>query len=91
MTDFEKELRDKIIERLGLGDVDRDALTSDTALFGSGLELDSIDALEIEALIAEEYGITIIPAERSASTFANFGTLARFVQDNLRRDAPDKG
>lgn len=91
MTDFEKELRDKIIERLSLDDVDRDALTSDTALFGTGLQLDSIDALEIEAMIAEEYGITIIPAERSASTFASFGALARFVQDNLRRDVPAKG
>jgi acyl carrier protein len=91
MTDFETELRDKIIERLSLDDVDRDTLTSETALFGAGLELDSIDALEIEAMIAEEYGITIIPAERSASTFASFGTLAQFVQENLHRDTPGKG
>ena len=87
MTDFERELRDKILERLGLEDVDPESLTSETALFGEGLELDSIDALEIEAMIAEDYGITIIPAERTASTFASFGTLAQFVHDNLNRDA----
>lgn len=87
MTDFEKELRDKILERLGLDDIDAESLTTETALFGEGLELDSIDALEIEAMIAEEYGITIIPAERTASTFASFGTLAQFVQDNLKRDS----
>ena len=86
MTEFETELRDKILERLGLDDVDSESLTTETALFGEGLELDSIDALEIEAMVAEEYGITIIPAERTASTFASFGTLAKFVQDNLNRD-----
>lgn len=87
MTDFEKELRDKILERLGLDDIEPESLTTETALFGEGLELDSIDALEIEAMIAEEYGITIIPSERTASTFASFGALAQFVQDNRNRDA----
>jgi acyl carrier protein len=87
MTDFEIELRDKIIERLALEDVDLDSLTSETAFFGSGLELDSIDALEIEAMVAEEYGITIHPSERNASTFASFGALAQFILDNKNRDA----
>jgi acyl carrier protein len=87
MNDFEKELCQKIIERLGLEEVDLESISSDTAFFGAGLELDSIDALEIEAMVAEEWGITIIPSERTASTFANLGTLASFIQDNLNRDS----
>lgn len=86
MTNFEKELRDKIIERLGLDDINVDDLDSDTALFGAGLELDSIDALEIEAMVQEEYGITIHPSERNASTFASFGALAEFILANKERD-----
>jgi acyl carrier protein len=86
MTDLEIELRDKIIERLGLEDVDVETISGDTALFGSGLELDSIDALEIEAMIAEDYGIVILTSERTGSTFGTFNALAEFVQQNLNRD-----
>lgn len=88
MTKFESLLRDKIIERLGLEEVDTENLTAETALFGSGLEFDSIDALEIEAMIAEDWGITIHPSERNASTFASFGALAEFIQQHLNRDTP---
>ena len=88
MTEFEVELRDKILDRLGLDTVDPESVTSETAFFGEGLELDSIDALEIEAMVAEDYGITILPSERTASTFASFGTLANFIQENMHRDTP---
>ena len=86
MTDLETELRDKIIDRLGIEDVDLQSITGDTALFGSGLELDSIDALEIEAMIAEDYGIVILTSERTASTFGTFSALAEFVEHHLHRD-----
>lgn len=86
MTDLEIEIRDKIIDRLGLEDIDVASLTSETALFGSGLELDSIDALEIEAMVAEDYGIIILTSERTASTFGTFRNLAEFIEANRNRD-----
>jgi len=86
MKEFEKELCARIIQLLGLDEIDPDKLSGETALFGTGLELDSIDALEIETLIAERYGIHILPAERSASTFADISTLAQFIQTNRDRD-----
>lgn len=86
MTEFEREILGKIIERLGLEDVDEDEVTSDTTLFGEGLELDSIDALELEMMIASDYGIEIIPSERTASTFSTLGVLAGFILENRDRD-----
>jgi acyl carrier protein len=87
MTEFEKELCARIIQQLGLDEIDPDSLSGKTALFGEGLLLDSIDALEIETLIAELYGIHILPAERTGSTFADITTLAQFIQTNRDRDA----
>lgn len=85
---FERELLDKIVGRLRLKDVDVDAVTRDTALFERGLGLDSLDALEITVLVEEDYGIVVSVAERSESIFGTLGTLADFIQNNLRRDIP---
>lgn len=86
MNKLDKELRDKIIERLHLEDVDVDSIKSATLLFGEGFGLDSIDALELELMIREEYGITILQSERNRSTFGSLGTLARFIEENRGRD-----
>ncbi len=81
------ELLRKIIDRLGLTFVDPSTVSSDTPLFDGGLELDSIDALEIGILIEEDYGIVVGPSERDRSVFGTLGSLAQFVRDNLQRDA----
>ena len=91
MTALETELRDKIIERLRLDDVDVEKIDSSTLLFGEGFGLDSIDALELELMVKEEYGITILQSERNRSTFGSLGVLARFVEENRGRDLQQVG
>jgi acyl carrier protein len=91
MTEFEIELRDKLIARLGLADVDPAEITSQSRLFGADLGLDSIDALELEVMIQESWGIQIKASERTRSTFGSLGDLARFIQANLHRDAAPAG
>lgn len=86
LTEFEAQLLTQLIDRMGLEDVDPSEIDRDTALFGSGLDLDSIDALELELLIFQEYEIEIIPSERTGSTFATLGVLADYIQANLGRD-----
>lgn len=86
MTDFEIELRDKLIDHLNLEEIDLDSITSGTYLFGEGFELDSIDAIEIEVMVKREYGIDIKAAERNKATFSTLGTLADFIQKNRGRD-----
>jgi acyl carrier protein len=88
LTAFETELRDKLIQRLDLADLDVATIDSETPLFEEGFGLDSIDALEIAVMVEEEYGIVIQTAERTRSTFGRLGDLARFIQANLRRDIP---
>lgn len=86
MTEFEVELRDKLVERLDLVDVEPDSVSSDTPLFDEGLGLDSIDALEIAVMVEEAYGIVIQTSERTRENFGTLGGLASFVQQNMHRD-----
>jgi acyl carrier protein len=87
LNSLEKELMEKIITRLSLSYVDLSTLSSDTPLFQGGLELDSLDALEIGILIEEDYGIVVGPSERDRSVFGTIRDLAQFVEHNLQRDA----
>lgn len=89
MTDFEIELRDRLIKQLNLFDMDPDSITRETMFFGEGddsMGLDSIDALEIDYMVERDYKIKILTSERSEATFANFGTFADFVEKNQNRD-----
>jgi acyl carrier protein len=88
MSGLELELRDKILARLKLVDVDPATMTAETSFFADGLGLDSVDALEIAILVEEEYGIVIKVSERDESTFGTLGQLAAFVAANRNRDLP---
>ncbi|MBP7552313.1 MAG: acyl carrier protein [Spirochaetes bacterium] len=87
MTDFEIEVREKLINQLKLFDLDKDSITRDSLFFSpEGLGLDSIDALEIDYMVEKEYGIKILASERSETTFANFGAFCDFIKKNVNRD-----
>ena len=81
MTEFEIELRDRLIARLDLQDVDPAQITSESRLFGADLGLDSIDALELAMVLEEKYGVTIEDdPEGNARIFASVRSLADFVR-----------
>jgi acyl carrier protein len=86
LTELERELLGRIVEHLHLEEVDFGEITADTALFGQGLGLDSIDAIELEIMIERHYGISILTSERTKSTFGTLGGLASFVEANRDRD-----
>ncbi|EHK70431.1 acyl carrier protein, putative [Pseudomonas psychrotolerans L19] len=80
MTDLNLELKGLIIEALGLEDVTVDDIGDDQILFGDGLGLDSVDALELGLAIQKRYGIRIDAEAKDTRThFANVNALAAFV------------
>ncbi|ALZ86187.1 MULTISPECIES: phosphopantetheine-binding protein [Pseudomonas] len=80
MTDLNLELKSLIIEALGLEDVTVDDIGDDQILFGDGLGLDSVDALELGLAIQKRYGIRIDAEAKDTRThFANVNALAAFV------------
>jgi acyl carrier protein len=86
--ELEEELKRLIIEALVLEDMTPEQIGSDAPLFGEGLGLDSIDALEIALALEQKYGITVDEdAEENQARFASVASLASFVTDALGRSA----
>jgi len=59
MPEFEREIATMIIDVLNLEDISADEIDAEAALFGEGLCLDSIDALELALAISQRYGFQI--------------------------------
>jgi acyl carrier protein len=81
------ELRDEvaalIVESLVLVDVTWDQIDPAEPLFGDGLCLDSIDALELAYAIAEKYGFKLrSDDERNEEIFASLNSLTRHIEEN---------
>ncbi|BFT60843.1 phosphopantetheine-binding protein [Pseudomonas moorei] len=74
------EIKDLIIEALGLEDMSAQDIGDDQTLFGEGLGLDSVDALELGLAIQKKYGIKIDADDKDTRNhFSNVASLAAFV------------
>ena len=81
MSNLELELKQLIIDALKLEDIAVGDIDSEEALFGDGLGLDSIDALELGVAIRQRFGIKIeAVSEEVRAHFANVRSLARFIE-----------
>ncbi|MEX0840587.1 MAG: phosphopantetheine-binding protein [Parvibaculum sp.] len=80
MERLEDRIRRLIIETLNLEDVSAQDINEDEPLFGEGLGLDSIDALEIGIEIQKTFGVKIDSKDENlANYFSSVKELARFV------------
>ena len=73
------ELKVKIIESLNLQDITPEQIGDDAPLFGAGLELDSIDALELVVMLEKNYGVVIKDMEEGRPAFQSVRALAAFI------------
>jgi len=74
-----EELKNLIISRLKLEDVKPEDIDPAQPLFGSGLGLDSIDALELVVAIEKTYGIRIPDEDVGKEAFASINALADYI------------
>ncbi|HEX2509607.1 MAG TPA: phosphopantetheine-binding protein [Microvirga sp.] len=84
-TPFEREISSLIVEALHL-EITPEEIRPSEALFGDGLCLDSIDALEIALAVSSRYGFQLkSDDERNQQIFASLRSLAAFVQQHRTR------
>ena len=79
------EMKQFIIETLGLEDVTPEAIGDEEPLFASGLGLDSIDALELVVLLDKKYGIKINDSKAARKIMINIRTIAEYVMQHRKK------
>ena len=83
MSDFEREIAAMIIEVLNLEDISVDEIEAEAALFGEGLALDSIDALELALAVSQRYGFQIKADDAdNKNIFSSLRALAGHIEAN---------
>lgn len=85
-TEVCEKIKEIIVEQLCL-DIAPSFITDDQPLFGRGLELDSIDALELAVGIYNEFSVTVSDGE--SDVFSSVNTIADYVLAHMDTDDGD--
>jgi len=82
MSDLRTELKESIIEQLNLEELSTEDIGNDEPLFGDGVGLDSIDALELIVLLEKDYGIKLTDPQHGKDIFESINKMAEFIEAN---------
>jgi len=79
LESLKSSLKRQIIEQLNLEDIREEDIKDDAPLFGDGLGLDSIDALELIVLMDKHYDLRIVNPEDGKSVFQSINSMADYI------------
>ncbi len=79
METLKAELKAQIIDALNLEDMEPADIMDDQPLFGEGLGLDSIDALELIVLLDKQYGIKLSNPKEGKAIFQSINSMADYI------------
>jgi len=79
---LETELKALIVEELKLQDVTPQDITDDMVLFGEGLGLDSLDAVELVVSLKKKYNVDLQDMEEARQAFTNINSLAAYIREH---------
>jgi acyl carrier protein len=84
MEDLILKLKKEILNVLNREDITPEDIDTEGPLFGDGLGLDSIDALELIVLLEENYGVKIEDPKEGRKIFTSVKTMAEYIQKNQK-------
>lgn len=84
MEELIAKLKVQVVAALNLEDVKPESIDADAPLFGDGLGLDSIDALELIVLLDKNYGIKLENPKMGKEIFFSIRTMAQYITDNKK-------
>ena len=79
MDELKRQHKQQIIEVLSLEEINPEDIVDSEPLFGEGLGLDSIDALELIVLMEKNYGIRLNNPAEGKAIFASLDTMADYI------------
>jgi len=82
MEALKQELKKNIIEQINLEDMSVEDIADEDILFGSGLGLDSIDALELIVMLDKNYGIRLTDPKVGRAIFESINTMAAYIVEH---------
>ena len=85
MEELILELKKQIIEVLNLEEMQPEYIDAEAPLFGEGLGLDSIDALELIVMMEKQYGIKLKDPKEGKEIFKSVATMAKYISLNRKK------
>jgi acyl carrier protein len=85
IEDLILKLKKEIIEELNVENITPEEIDSEAPLFGEGLGLDSIDALELVVLLDKNYGVKIQASKEGREIFRSVKTVAEYILKHQKK------
>ncbi|HDH05430.1 MAG TPA: acyl carrier protein [Nitrospirae bacterium] len=84
LADIKSALKALLVKDLSLEDITPDDIKDDEILFGEGLGLDSLDAVEIVVILQRNFGLDVKDIENRKDVFHSIDTLAKYVYEKRK-------
>jgi acyl carrier protein len=85
LAQIRKDLKEILVRDLALEDINPEDIKDDEVLFGDGLGLDSLDAVEIVVILQRNFGLEVKDMEKGKEIFYSLDTLARYIYENRKK------
>ena len=82
--DLIEKVKQMIIDSLRIEGMTSSEIDSDAQLFGEGLGLDSIDALQLVVAMEKEFGVVVPDAATGSTVFASVRSMAAYIGENRK-------
>jgi len=80
---IKQKLKELLVRELNLEGIEPESIKDEDALFGDGMGLDSLDAVELVVIIQKHFGIEIKDMDEGRTAFESVNSLAAFIEERL--------